>query len=268
MAATVPRRRPLADALAAAVTTAVLALLAVQPARAETVTVFATASMTDAMSEIAQAYEAESGDTIRLSFASSSTLARQIEAGAPADLYASANEHWMDYLEERDLIVSESRVSPIGNALVLVAPADAGRGALDPTDGTAIAEVLGPDGRLAVGDPDHVPAGIYARQALESLGHWEVLEPRLARADDVRAALALVETGEVPLGIVYATDSRISDLVSVVGTFPAGSHVPITYPIALVRPDPSPAAEAFLDHLRGPVAAAVFEAAGFTVLDR
>lgn len=263
------RRRAVAAAFAAAVPLAALAILAAaRPAQADTVTVFAAASMADAMTEIADAYEAESGDTIRLSFASSSTLARQIEAGAPADLYASANERWMDYLEERHLIVPESRVSPFGNALVLVSPADAGGAALDPTDGGAIAEALGPDGRLAVGDPDHVPAGIYARQALESLGHWQALEPRLARADDVRAALALVETGEVPLGIVYATDARVSDGVAVVGTFPADSHAPIIYPIALVGPNPTPAAEAFFDHLLGPAAAAVFQAAGFMVLDR
>jgi molybdate transport system substrate-binding protein len=241
------------------------ALLAATPARAETVTVFAAASLTDALTAIAGAYEAETGDTVRLSFAASSTLARQIEAGAPAQIYASANERWMDHLEAAGLIEPASRVSPIANALVLVAPADEAPPPVTVDAAFDLAALLGPDGRLAVGDPAHVPAGLYARQALEHLGLWDDVAPRLAAAADVRAALALVDRGEAPLGIVYATDAAIADGVAVIGTFPADSHAPITYPFALVAGEATPAARAFFDHLTGPEAAATLAAAGFTV---
>lgn len=240
-------------------------LLGVLPAASATEppTVFAAASLTEAMEAAADAYEEKTGIRVRFSFASSSTLARQIEAGAPADLYLSANEAWMDYLGERGLIRSESRTSPISNALVLIAPADGGSAAVELSADTDLAVLLGDDGRLAVGDPAHVPAGIYARQGLQALGLWDDLEPRLARADDVRAALALVARGEAPLGIAYSTDARISDKVRVVGRFPAGSHDPITYPFALVPASPSDEARALFDFLTGEEAMAVYETHGF-----
>ncbi|MDF1586760.1 molybdate ABC transporter substrate-binding protein [Marinimicrococcus flavescens] len=230
----------------------------------EPVTVFAAASLTDAMEEIGRLYGEQTGHAVRFSFASSSTLARQIEAGAPARLFASASEQWMDYLAERGLIEKASRTSPIGNSLVLIAPADSPLapqridGALD------LAALLGPDERLAVGDPDHVPAGIYARKALEALGLWEEAEPRLARADNVRAALALVEQGETPLGIVYGTDAAATDRVRIVGTFPVGSHPPVSYPFALVAGAATEESEALLGYMTGEQGLAVFRRFGFT----
>jgi molybdate transport system substrate-binding protein len=248
-----------------AIVLALLATAAVPAARAETVTVFAAASLTDALTAIAEAYEAETGDALRLSFAASSTLARQIEAGAPAQIYASANERWMDHLETAGLIEPDSRVSPIANRLVLVATADTAPPPMTVDADLDLAGLLGPDGRLALGDPAHVPAGLYARQALEHLGLWAEVAPRLAAAADVRAALALVDRGEAPLGIVYATDAAITDGIAVVGTFPADSHDPITYPFALVAGEATPAARAFFEYLTGPEAAALLAAAGFTV---
>lgn len=214
---------------------AVLAVVAASGvARAEPVTVFAAASVTNALEEIGALYK-EKGGEARFSFASSSTLARQIEAGAPAQIFVSANDEWMNYLAERDLIEPATRVSLISNRLVLIAPAESDITSIDISAPTDFASPLGADGRLAVGDPEHVPAGIYAKQALEALGAWTSLEPRLARADNVRAALALVETGEAPLGIVYSTDAAASAGVKIVGTFPPSSHDAITYPFAIVK---------------------------------
>ena len=249
----------------AAVALALLARLAAPAAaRSEPPTVFAAASLADAMEAAGKAYEEKTGNEIRFSFASSSTLARQIEAGAPAAIFASANETWMDYLGERDLIEAGTRISPISNALVLVAPADSELTEFTVTGDTDLAALLGPDGRLSVGDPDHVPAGIYARQSLQSLGQWETLEPRLARADDVRAALALVSRGEAPLGIVYSTDARISDEVKIVGRLPAESHTPITYPFAIVKGAGSEETRALFDFLTGEEALAIYAGFGFS----
>jgi molybdate transport system substrate-binding protein len=225
--------------------------------------VFGAASLTDAMEEIGRRYREQTGGEVRFSFASSSTLARQLEAGAPAQIFASANESWMDYLTARDLIEAETRISPIGNRLVLVAPAAGRQGEVQITPALDWSTLLGPDARLAVGDPEHVPAGIYARQALESLGSWSALDPRLARADNVRAALALVERGEAPLGIVYATDAAIDEGVEVVGTFPADAHPPITYPFAIVKDQSSAEVRALFDFITGEPGLAVFEAFGF-----
>jgi len=228
------------------------------------VTVFAAASVTDALEAVADAYAEEGGAAPRFSFAASSTLARQIEAGAPADIIVSANPTWMDYLAERRLIDPESRADLIGNSLVLIAPPGAAPGPVPLDRPTPILDRLGDAGRLALGDTAHVPAGIYARQALEALGLWRTLEPRLALADHVRAALALVARGEAPLGIVYATDAAIVPAVRVVGRFPGDSDSPIVYPAAIVTDRGTPEVRRFFDFVRGPKALAIFERFGFT----
>ncbi len=231
--------------------------------RAETVTLFAAASTADAMGEAIALYNENENGSVRVSFAASSTLARQIENGAPADLYLSASLRWMDYLDARGLIVAASRRRLMGNRLVLVAPRDS---TLDivPAPGFRLAEALG-EGRLAMGDPDHVPAGIYGRQALEALGVWERVEPRIARSGDVRAALALVARGEAVAGIAYATDAAISDAVRVVAEFPAGSHAPVSYEAALVAGQGGAAAERFLAFLTSGPARQVFRRHGFSL---
>lgn len=242
-----------------------LGLIGPVAAQDEPVTVFAAASLTDAVTAIADAHELATGQPVRLSFASSSTLARQIEAGAPAQIYLSANERWMDYVAELGLIAPDTRVSPIGNALVLIAPAGTPLDPTAPEDAADLTMFLQPGERIAVGDPDHVPAGLYAREALETLGLWETAEGRLARAADVRAAMALVETGEAPLGIVYATDAAVSRGVEVIGRFPEDSHTPITYPFAIIAGQDGPAVRAVYEALLDEGAQAIFAAAGFTI---
>lgn len=251
------RRRPLLAALAA------LSLAA--PARAETpVTVFAAASLADALRALGQDWVARGNPAPRFSFAASSALARQIEQGAPADLFLSADEPWMDYLQARNLILAETRRSPVGNALVLIAPADRAR-AVTLARGTDLL-TLAAGGRIATGDPAHVPAGRYARAALDWMGQWQAVAPRLARADNVRAALLLVERGEAPLGIVYATDAAATRGVAVLGTFPAESHPPITYPFAITRRAAANAqARALHAFLVGPEAAPTWQRFGFTL---
>lgn len=232
-------------------------------ARAQAVTVFTAASLTDAMRTIAASWAKQGHPAPLLSFAASSTLARQIEQGAPANIFASADEQWMDYLASRNLIVPETRKDLLGNELVLVVPADrARRVAIGP--GLDLVTLLGPDGRLAVGDPANVPAGIYARQALTKLGLWDAVKARLAPAEDVRAALFLVERGEAAAGIVYATDAKANQAVSVAGVFPPDSHDPIRYPFAIVRPGDTAEARALLRFIEGPEAMAVFAQRGFT----
>ena len=193
-------------------------------------------------------------------------LAKQIEAGAPADIFISADIPWMDYLEERQLIDVHSRSDLLGNSLVLVASADSIVGQVKITETLDIGGLLG-DGRLAVGQVDSVPAGRYAKAALQHLGAWTAIEPRLAQSDNVRAALALVAQGEAPLGIVYATDAASEPKVKIIGTFPAGSHPAIVYPVSLIKSDPmKPEAVDFLAFLQGEQAATAFEKAGFKVL--
>lgn len=219
-------------------------------AAAPPLTVFAAASATNALNDLGQLWQAQGGGQVIFSFASSSTLAKQIEQGAPAQIFLSADQKWMDYLEERHLLQAGSRSDLLGNRLVLIAPADSPlQGKIAP--GFPLAAWLG-QGRLAVGNPAHVPAGLYAQEALTNLGVWGQVEERLARASDVRSALALVERGEAPLGIVYATDAAISAKVRVVDTFPAGSHAPVAYPVALVAGQTTPEAAAFLQFLRSP----------------
>lgn len=236
-----------------------------QPAlAAERVTVFAAASLTDALTDLAATYEQETGTAVRFSFAASSTLARQVEAGAPADVIALANREWADYLTDRRLIDLESRIEPVGNRLVLVAPRGESAHLLDPLSADALLAVLGPYGRFAIGDPAHVPAGIYARQSLEHLGLWEMLDGHFAYADDVRAALVLVERGEAPLGIVYESDLMVAPGVAVLALLPEGSHDPIAYPFAAVAAGDLTAAGSFLAFVAGPEGKAAFERHGFT----
>ena len=233
------------------------------PAAAEEITAFAAASLTNVLSEAGQAFGQKEKHTVTFSFASSSTLAKQIENGAPANLFLSADLDWMDYLEQRKLIADGSRVDLLGNRLVMIAPANSTL-TLDLKPGVDLSGLLS-GGLLATGDPDHVPVGKYARQALEKLGTWKGIEGRIARVDNVRAALALVERAECPLGIVYATDAVTSPKVKVVGVFPADSYSPIVYPAALVKGKDTPAARRLLEFLKSPDAKPIFEKHGFTV---
>ncbi len=228
---------------------------------ADGITVFAAASLKNAMDEIAAGFERETGHAATVSLAGSSALARQIRHGAPADILISANPDWMDALEREDLIDPASRFDLLTNSLVLVAHGrDAPPVRIAP--GLDLAGLLG-DGRLAMTLVDAVPAGIYGKAALEWLGAWKAVAPRAAQADNVRAALALVSSGEAPLGVVYATDAAADDNVTVVGTFPAGAHPPIVYPAAAVAASRNPLNRRFLAWLRGPAAKAAFERQGF-----
>jgi len=239
-------------------------LVAAPSVAADKITVFAAASLTDALNAIDAAYKARSGTEIVASFASSSTLARQIEAGAPAEVFLSADTKWMDYLDKKSLIEPGTRHDVLGNKLALIAPSDSPVATISIDRTLDWQHLLGADGRLAVGDPDHVPAGIYAKEALTNLGAWNALQPKLARADDVRGALALVEHGEAPLGIVYVTDARISQKVKIVGVFPETSHSPIVYPFAIVKGQASPGVQAYFRFLSGPEARTVFNRYGFS----
>ena len=243
---------------------AALAVLAASPApgaRAapdSELTIFAAASTSSAIIEITEAWEAAGNGHVRAVFASSGVLARQIDNGAPADLFLSANVKWMDWLAGRGLLAGEP-VTLFGNSLVLIQPMDAAA-QLELND--SLAGAL--DGeRLAIGDPDHVPAGIYARTALERMGLWRDLEPRMVRMQNVRAALLLVERGEAMAGIVYASDAAISNSVRVADTVAPKIGPPIVYPAAVLRDGRTDAARRFLDHLGTPEARAVFRRHGF-----
>lgn len=227
------------------------------------ITVFAAASLTNAMQDIAQAYKKDHQVDVVSSFASSSTLARQIEAGAPADLFISADQKWMDYAVDKKAIDTATRETLLGNSLVVVAPKASEQGDITIYAKTNWTSLL-KGGRLAVGDPDHVPAGIYAKEALQKLGAWEALSPNLAPAEDVRGALALVERNEAPLGIVYGSDAVASKGVKVVGTFPEDSHKKVEYPIAITDGHKNATVSAFYDYLKGPQASEIFKRYGFT----
>jgi molybdate transport system substrate-binding protein len=230
----------------------------------EPLLVFAAASLTDSLQKVSDAYTARTGAPVKLSFAASSALARQIEAGARADVFFPADQEWMDYLEERRLIHKASRIDVLGNRLALVAPEDSViRLKLGP--GAPVAAALGSSGRLATGDPDSVPAGKYAKAALTSLNLWPALASRLARAENVRVALSYVARGEAPLGIVYVTDARVEPRVRIVDLFPETSHAPITYPVAATALA-QPAAAGYIRFLHSPEAQALFIDAGFAVL--
>jgi len=241
------------------------ALLAVVPARAADVTVFAAASLTDALTQIGEAYRHDTGNNVVFSFAASSALARQIEASSGADIFISADADWMDYLDSRGLIARASRIDLLGNRLVLIAPADS-RIALTARPHFGIASALG-EGRLALADPVAVPAGRYAKAALTSLGVWDEIKNKIVPAENVRVALAYVARGEAPLGIVYATDARAEPKVRVVAVFPDDAYPRIVYPAALTK-DAKAEARAFLAYLSGARAKAIFAKAGFAVLNR
>lgn len=240
-----------------------VALLVSGLARADDrITVFAAASLKNALDEVAVAYAAKSGTRPTLAYAASSALARQIEAGAPADVFISADLDWMDYLEKKGLLAPGTRRNLLGNRLVLIAPAKEPR-KLQPAPGFAIGAALG-SGRIALANPDSVPAGKYAKAAFEKLGVWGQVARRVAAADNVRAALALVARGETPLGVVYRTDANAEPGVMVAGVFPADSHPPIVYPAAAIKGARAGSA-AFLEFLGGSAARRVFEKHGFTV---
>jgi molybdate transport system substrate-binding protein len=228
------------------------------------VTVFAAASLKNALDAVNVKWQEQTGAPAVISYAASSTLAKQIENGAPADIYISADLKWMDYLQQHHLIEPQTRIDLLGNQLVLIAPKDnAVRATI--AAGFPLARLLGA-GRLAMADPAAVPAGIYGKAALTRLGVWPSVADRVAAAENVRAALALVARGETPLGIVYKTDAAVEPAVRIVATFPPDSHPPIVYPMALTR-TARPAAAAFAAYLRGPAARAIFTAQGFTVPD-
>jgi molybdate transport system substrate-binding protein len=242
---------------------AVSALVLPGIARAADLLVFAAASLKEALDEADAAWVKTGGTPVAVSYLASGPLANQIENGAPADLFISADLDWMDYLQQKQMIRPETRADLLGNSLVLIAPASSTlKLAIAP--GFPIAASLG-DGRLAVGEPQSVPAGTYAKAALEKLGVWDAVEPKLARAENVRAVLALVSRGEAPLGIVYATDAAADPGVKIIGTFPEDSHKPIIYPIAITTASRHPDAAKFLAWLRSPAAAPYFEHRGFTV---
>ena len=235
------------------------------PARAQGAppVVFAAASLTNAFQDIGAAYAGKTGIKPVFSFAASSALAKQIESGAPATIFASADTKWMDYAVAKDLVVPDTRITPIGNSLVLIIPADR---AMPPTiDAVDVDTILGPQGRIATGLTDSVPIGIYAKAALASLGLWDKVKARVVGAESVRAALALVERGEAAAGIVYATDAAVARNVKVVGVFPPGSHEPVVYPFALVKGQDTPDARALLAFLAGPEAKAIYAKYGFVV---
>ena len=230
-------------------------------ARREAPLVLAAASLQEAMNAAADAWAAKGHPRPRVSFAGSSALARQIEAGAPADLFVSADEPWMDELAGKRLLRPGTRVSFLRNTLVLIAPR-ARPVKLAIRRGMPLAQALG-GGRLAVADPAGVPAGLYARQVLSRLGVWDAVKDKLAPAENVRAALALVSRGAAPLGVVYATDARADPNVRVVGVFPAASHDPISYPVALLAASRNPEAERFRRFLVSSESKAVFRRFGF-----
>ena len=258
------RRRFLAFTLAASV--AATGLFVAPAAQAQQtgpqdLLIFAAASLKNALEEIHGAEKLAA----KVSFASSSALAKQIEAGAPADIFISADIPWMDYLDERKLVKPGTRSSLLGNKLSLVAAADS-KLTIDLKPGADLAALLGKDGRLAVGQVDSVPAGKYAKAALTELKLWPSVDGRLAQADNVRPALALVSRGEAPLGIVYRTDAAADPKVKVIADFPDGSHPPIIYPAAVLAASKNPAAEAYLAKLRSAKAMEIFTRGGFTVL--
>lgn len=248
--------------IVALVATAVLGAAGTSPAVTPPgVTVFAAASLTNVLQEIGEAFTAETHVPVTFSFAASSALARQVESGAPADVFVSADEDWMDYLKSRNLIAPGTRVDIAGNELVLVAPADS-TVQLKIAPGFPLRAALGESGRLATGDPASVPVGRYARAALVRLGAWAGVEDRIAATDNVRSALAFVARGEAPLGIVYATDAKAEPKVRVVDVFPSSSHDAIRYPAAATA-NGSPDGVAFVRFLAGPKAQALFARAGF-----
>lgn len=232
------------------------------PGTADAQVVFAAASLKNALDEAVVAYKKERHADVRVSYAASSALARQIEHGAPADLFLSADLDWMDYLDRKGLLAPGTRRNLLGNRLVLIAPTKQPL-RLQPTPGFKISEIL-KGGRIALADPNSVPAGKYAKAAFEKLGVWDQVAPRVAAAENVRAALALVSRGETPLGVVYQTDAAADSGVMIAGVFPDGSHPPIVYPVAALKGARAEAA-AFLAFIEGAQARGIFGKHGFAV---
>ena len=237
--------------------------LAVQ-AQEKTLTVFAAASMKNAVDDINAEYTKRTGVKVSASYAASSALAKQMENGAPADVFASADVEWMDYVAGKKLIRDDTRTNLLGNRLVLIAPKDSRIGNVTIGQGFDLAKLAG-DGRIATGDVRAVPVGKYAKAALEKLGSWQAAEPKFAMADNVRAALMLVGRGEAPLGIVYETDAKVEPNVKIVGHFPEDSHPAITYPVAATA-TAKPEATGYVQFLRSSAAKTIFEKYGFTFL--
>lgn len=244
-----------------------LSAVSARAVSAAEVTIFAAASLKNALEDIRQDFEATTGHSLTLSLAGSSLLARQIELGAPADIFLSANAKWMDHLEASGRLLRGSRRDLLANSLVLVAPAATAK-PISGFDDPLLLQQLG-QGKVAMALLQAVPAGIYGKEALQSLGLWDRLAEQIAQSDNVRAALALVAAGEAPLGVVYATDALVEPRVTVLARFPTSSHAPIRYPLAQIQPadpDAVPAVSAFMKYLQSSAAQEIFSAAGFDVI--
>ncbi len=243
-----------------------LMLAAAQPLAAqEAITVFAAASLKNALDDANAAFTKATGVKVTASYAASSALAKQIEQGAPADVFISADLQWMDYVAQKTLIKPDTRVNLLGNKLVLIAASDSKLGPITIAKPFDIAKLAG-DGRIAVADVKAVPAGLYAKAALEALDGWKAAQPKLAMAENVRATLSFVARGETPIGIVYATDAQVEPKVKIVGIFPDGSHPPVVYPVAATSATTNAASLRYLDFLRTGTAKAIFEKYGFSFL--
>lgn len=239
------------------------ALLAAAPGHAQDLTVFAAASMKESLDAVTEQYLRTTGVRAQPSYFASSALAKQIENGAPADVFISADIEWMDYLDNRKLLKAGSRVNLLHNRLVLIVPAD-NRMQIDIKPGMSLSDVLR-DGKLSMADPDSVPAGKYGRAALEKLGVWKYVERSVVRGDNVRTALNFVARGEAPLGIVYQTDARAEKRVRIAGRFPPDTHPAIIYPVAVVASSRHAGAQTFVNYLKSTAARAIFEKYGFIV---
>ena len=234
-----------------------------KPPQEAALTVFAAASLKESMDQAAAAYGKATGQPVRVSYAGSSALARQIEQGAPADVFISADLDWMDALQDKGLIDTATRIDLLGNTLVLVAPKGSAAAAVQLHGGTDLLPLLGNDGRIAMALTDSVPAGKYAKAALQSLGLWRALQARTAEAENVRAALLMVARAETPIGVVYGSDAKAETRVKVLGTFPADSHPPIVYPAARLARSKHAQGADFVQWLQTPAAAKIFRAHGF-----
>lgn len=258
-------RRVFAAALAAAALASAAGGARPAEAQGKDVVILAAASLKNALDDASAAWTKQTGKSTKISYAASSALARQVEAGIPADIFISADVPWMNHVAERKLIKAPSRSDFLGNQIVLIAAKDS-KIDLKIDKGFGLRAALGNDGRLAMGNVDSVPAGKYGKAALESLGVWSSVADRVAQAENVRMALTLVSRGEAPLGIVYKTDAASDPNVRIVGAFPDGTHPPIIYPMALLAGSTNPDAQAFVDYLKSPAARPFFEKQGFTVL--
>lgn len=256
-------RRTFVATIAAALLTG-LTGIQIAAAQDKSITVFAAASMKNALDDVNAAYTKATGVKVVPSYAASSALAKQIESGAPADVFVSADLKWMDYLVDKKAIKTDTRVNLLGNKLVLIAPKDSKIDNVTIGQGFDLAKLAG-DGRIATGDVKAVPVGLYAKAALEKLGAWAAAESKFAMADNVRAALLLVSRGEAALGIVYETDAKVDPGVKIIGTFPENSHPPVTYPVAATA-NAKPEVASYLSFLRSQAAKSTFEKYGFTFL--